>query len=135
MNERLDDIRLRTENFFQEIEREYYFVRSGVKARLNTSAIYEHFADLGSQALIEYIRGKVDSSRDSLSNTGSSRKLSLMLKNTIETSLHYEVRELSDRLWAIEAQGGSAREKAIRQSRSYCRNWHWALSLIGPVVV
>ncbi len=105
MRERLDDIRLRIEKFLQEVERENYLARAALKTELNSSAIYDRFPDLGSQALVEFLRARVEQVQASSEKGESLRKLKLLLMSAVDISLNHQIKDLRDQLWAIESRG------------------------------
>ncbi|HWP82681.1 MAG TPA: hypothetical protein VNN76_08505 [Bacteroidota bacterium] len=104
----LGDIRRRAEQFFQELEKEYYLEGAGLKDEVNAAAIYEKYADLSSRSLVEYLQRELQ--RASSSSGGApdpehQRKLRLLLETTVQTFLGNSVRKQSDLLLTTEANG------------------------------
>ena len=103
----LDDIRNRAEQFYQELEMEYYLEGAGLKDNVNAAAIYERYADLSSRSLLEFLQQQLaeHESRTLHGKNEDVRKIKMLLETTVQTYFGNVVREETDRLLTTESNG------------------------------
>ncbi len=107
MTTSLDDIRSRAEEFYQELEKEYYLEGAGLIDTVNAAAIYERYADLSSRSLLEFLQQQLVGleSHSPQGKNEDARKTKMLLETTVQTYLGNVVREETDQLLTTESNG------------------------------
>jgi oligoendopeptidase F len=103
----VDEIKQRFEQLFQQLENELYLEGAGLKESVNTSAIYERFADLAERSLLEMLREEVARATSTPTTRADEpeRKLRLLLEAATQNYLKSSVRRLNDEILQQEADG------------------------------
>jgi len=105
MKAQLEDIRLRCEEFFQEMQRVKYHKGSGQSPATRTSMVYDGYPDLGSPALVDLLRSETESLQSLPAGSESFQRHKLLLLHTLQIYVGYQTREVADRVESVESRG------------------------------
>jgi len=112
MNDRtlrdLDPIRRKAEEFYRELEMELYLEGAGLKDGVNTSEIYERYAELSTKKLVIQLQSqlqKVSRSPEWSELAEEKRRAQLFLEGTVQAYLSNLTREWNDRFLLTEGRG------------------------------
>lgn len=104
----LEPVRRKAEEFYRELEMELYLEGAGLKESVNTSEIYERYAELSTKKLVVQLQSqlqKFSGTPDWSEQAEEKRRVQLFFEGTVQAYLSNLTREWTDQFLLAEGRG------------------------------